>query len=164
MLSRRSTLMSLIPTVLCLTSRQAPGKEAFSSAASKAIYLHVYSHHHLPEHDPESKETRKNTFEDPIYTRVLTMLLAPNVDYFVRCPNARNPDIGIYGRLSYKSDGSIEGKDLSIEIDDFNSTHFHSFDKAIDLEHIHPSSDRTFWYVFSQNKDPYAVLAKAKDN
>lgn len=162
--SRRSTLMSFMAAMLCLSYQHARGQESTPKTVSKAVYLHIYSHHHLPEHDPDSKEVRKPTFEDPIYTRILTMLLALDVEHFVRCPNARNPDIGVFGRLSSKSDGSIEGKDLNVELDDFNSTHWHSFDETIKLDQIHPSSDVTFLYVFSKSEDPYAVLSKAMAN
>jgi len=162
--SRRSTLVSFIAATLCLSSRRVCGQEAVSKDVTKAIYLHVYSNHHLPKHDPESKVVRKPTFENPIYTRILTMLLVPDVEHFVRCPNDRDPDIWVSGKLSYKPDRSIEGKDLNVEFDDVYSTHFHSFDEAIQLDHIHPSSDLTFWYIFSDSKDPYAVLAKAKAN
>ncbi|MDM4019429.1 hypothetical protein [Roseiconus lacunae] len=149
---------------LCLLSRHARGQESSPKTVTKAVYLHVYSHHHLPEHDPESKEVREPTFEAPIHTRVLTMLLTPDVEHFVRCPNARNPDIAVFGRLSSKSYGSIEGKDLNVQLDDFNSTHSHSFDEVITLDQVHPSSDVTFLYVFSKSEDPYAVLSKAMAN
>ena len=102
--------------------------------------------------------------EDPIYTRILATLLVPGVEYFIRCPNDREPDIGVFGKLSYKPDGSIEEKDLSMLFDDVYSTHEHSFAKPIQLDQIHPSSDLTFWYIFSESKGPYAALAKAQEN
>lgn len=164
MQTRRSTLISFLATSLCLSVRSSHGQTTSSSRRLASVYLHAYSSHHLPKHDEESKEQRKPTFENPVWTRVLSILLVPDISYAVRCPSGRDPDISLIGKISCRADGSLAGSELVVRIDDTNMTHENNFAAEIALERIHPNSDACFRYIFSENADPYTVLAATSES
>lgn len=162
MLTRRTSLLSSLTMMLLPLQRLLADEDRSSLAASSrnSIFLHVYSGHHRSTHDPDRKEPPKRIAEVPIWTRVLTMLIVPDVDYFVRCPSNRDPDIRVEGKISRRRDGTLAGNELVVYVDDTNMTHQNHFIGEISLDRIHPNSDVSFRYVFSEIDDPYDVLSK----
>lgn len=163
MKSRRTALVAFCITWLGLSVKRSDAQitTIYASKRLPAIYLHVFSSHHPPRHDTESKEQRKPTFANPVWTRVLTLCIVPEIQYSVRCPNNRDPDISIEGKLSYHHDGTIVGDGLTVGMDDTNQTHQNIFAGTINLDRVHPHSDPSFRYIFSADERPYLVLEKA---
>jgi hypothetical protein len=166
MKNRRTALLTFCVTWLGLSVKRSDAQVANRNTSKRlpAIYLHVYSSHHPPRHDTESNEQRKPTFANPVWTRVFTIRLVPEIHYSLRCPNNRNPDISVEGKLLYHRDGTIVGDGLTVGMDDTNQTHQNVFVGTINLGRAHPHSDTSFRYIFSEDESPYVVLEKAAEH